>query len=145
MTHGSILIVAAVTTAANPTDRTALLSIEQDFFNALKAADHRRLGELLHEDFVLVDVGSGSVVTRADLLGLMESGELVFGAVQSFPAEAAVRRVGPIGIVVGRTAMEFTDAERGAFTAGSRYTHVFSSDAGSWQLLSAQGTAIAGR
>lgn len=66
-----------------------------------------------------------------------------FPAVRSFPDEAVVRRVGDVGIVVGRSNMNFTTVDGTAFTAASRYTHVFAStsDAG-WRFLSAQGTEI---
>jgi hypothetical protein len=46
------------------------------------------------------------------------------------------------GIVVGRTAMSFSDMDGHVTAAGSRYTHVFQSDDRNWRLVSAQGTQI---
>jgi ketosteroid isomerase-like protein len=132
-----------MSTIANPDDRTTLLDRDQRFFDALVAGDTTTLGELLAEDFILVSISDGAAVTRSDLLGAVSSGAVRFPAVRSFHDEAIVRRIGETGIVVGRTGMEFTDADGATFTAGSRYTHVFihAPEAG-WRLVSAQGTEI---
>jgi ketosteroid isomerase-like protein len=122
--------------------RTVLLAADQRFFDALTAADHDTLAEALAEDFLIVDIHSGSIGTRADLLGLIASGALVFPAVQAFPEEAVVRCVGEAGIVVGRTRMHFTGPDDVSFHADSRYTHVYSAVGDTWQLISAQGTQI---
>ncbi|MCP2166505.1 DUF4440 domain-containing protein [Goodfellowiella coeruleoviolacea] len=133
-------------TLAGPADRDALLDTDRRFFAALTAADHDQLDRILAEDFLIVAVDSGAVATRADLLALVRSGEVAFPEVRSFPEEAVVRRVGEVGVVVGRTAMEFTGPAGAAFHAGSRYTHVFTRSAddtaSGWRLLSAQGTQI---
>jgi ketosteroid isomerase-like protein len=122
--------------------RSALLGADQRFFDALTAADHDTLAALLAEDFLIVDIHSGSIGTRAQLLALIRSGELVFPAVQSFPEESIVRTVGEAGIVVGRTRMHFTGPDDTSFQADSRYTHVYAANGEDWQLLSAQGTQI---
>lgn len=156
-------------TLASPRDRDALLDRDRCFFEALVAGDVTRLGELLAEDFVLVGVSDGAVVDRDALLGAVASGAVRFPSVRAFPEEAVVRRIGDVGIVVGRTDMSFTGddgagngrtgddgtGDRGtgdgrtgddgaAFTSGSRYTHVFARSSGSdqWCLMSAQGTVI---
>jgi hypothetical protein len=126
-----------------PGDRVSLLDHDQRFCDALVAADAGRLGELLTEDFILVGVNDGSVVTRTVLLDAISSGTVQFPAVRSFPEEAIVRRIGDVGIVVGRTGMSFTDPGGATFTAGSRYAHVFAfGSAGGGRLLSVQGTEI---
>jgi ketosteroid isomerase-like protein len=132
-----------MTTIANLDDRASLLEQDQRFFDALVAADTTSLNDLLAEDFILVAVNDGSTVTKTDLLGVMASGTLRFPAVQSYPADAIVRRIGDVAIVVGRTSMNFTNADGTAFTTASRYTHVFSFDSiAGWRLVSAQGTQI---
>lgn len=128
---------------ANTDDRAALLNHDRRFFDALVAGDTASLGDLLADDFILVAIDSGSVATRNDLLDLVSAGTLQFPAIQSFPDEAVVRRIGDVGVVVGRTSMNFTLADGSAFTAGSRYTHVFVTDeAAGWRLISGQGTEI---
>lgn len=127
------------------TDRAILLQHDQSFFDALVANDLDRLRELLADDFVLVGVEDGAVADKAVLLDLVASGSLRFPKIESFPDEAIVRVIGNVGIVVGRTGMNFTNADGSTFSAGSRYTHVYA--AGSeqdWRLVSAQGTAIKG-
>lgn len=120
-----------------------LLGQDQCFFEALIAADAARLEDLLAQDFILVAVHDGSIVTRADLLKAITSEGLRFPAIQSHPAEAIVRRIGNIAIVIGRTSMNFTDPEGTEVTTGSRYTHVYTFDrATGWRLISAQGTPI---
>jgi ketosteroid isomerase-like protein len=129
-----------MSTLADPADRTALLARDQGFFDALVAGDAAALGDLLAEDFVLVGVADGAVVSGADLLGAVSSGAVRFPAIQAYPDEAIVRRIGEVGIVVGRTAMAFTGVDG---TVQSRYTHVFVADpAVGWRLASAQGTPI---
>ncbi|NUR91535.1 MAG: nuclear transport factor 2 family protein [Nonomuraea sp.] len=122
-----------------------LLQRDQSFFDALVANDVDRLRELLADDFVLVGVEDGAVADKAVLLDLVASGSLSFPKIESFPGEAIVRMVGNVGIVVGRTGMNFTNPDGSTFSAGSRYTHVYATGAqGEWRLVSAQGTAIKG-
>jgi hypothetical protein len=123
-------------------DRAALLDRDQEFFTALVAADMSRLEDIVATDFLIVDIGSGSVFTRDELLDAVRSGAVRFPAVEAFPDEASVRRVESVGIVVGRTAMNFQNADGTSFVAGSRYTHVYALQDGAWRLLSAQGTTI---
>jgi ketosteroid isomerase-like protein len=124
-------------------ERAALLGCDQDFFNALVAADGPRLDTLLADDFILVGIADGATVGKADLLAAVSSGAVVFPAVQFFPDEAVVRVIGEVGVVVGRTAMNFTGPDGTGFTAASRYTHVHArADGSGWRLVSAQGTEI---
>ncbi|MFI1566772.1 nuclear transport factor 2 family protein [Streptomyces sp. NPDC020490] len=133
-----------MTTPNHPGTRESLLDQDQRFFDALVAGDVTVLDELLTDDFLLVSLSDGAVATKFDLLSLVRSGAVTFPAVQPFPAEAVVRFIGDIGITVGRTSMNFTQADGTTFTAGSRYTHVFAFDpAAGWRLHSAQGTQIA--
>lgn len=127
------------------TDRDILLQHDQSFFDALVANDLDRLKELLADDFILVGVENGAVADRTVLLDLVASGSLTFPRIESFPDEAIVRLIGSVGIVVGRTGMNFTNPDGSTFSAGSRYTHVYASDGQTgWRLVSAQGTAIKG-
>ncbi|MEU7853216.1 nuclear transport factor 2 family protein [Nonomuraea sp. NPDC049141] len=125
------------------TDRATLLKHDQSFFDALVANDLDHLKELLADDFILVGVEDGAVADKGIVLDLVASGSLQFPRIDSFPDEAIVRVIGKVGIVVGRTGMNFTNPDGTTFSAGSRYTHVYAADAhGSWRLTSAQGTAI---
>ncbi|WP_214323202.1 YybH family protein [Nonomuraea sediminis] len=124
-------------------DRAALLDHDRRFFDALVGGDVQALERLLADDFVLVGIEDGAIARRDALLGLISGGSLRFPAIESFPEEAIVRRIGDTGIVVGRTTMNFTGPDGAPFTAASRYTHVFAlTPDGTWRLHSAQGTTI---
>ncbi|MBT2456228.1 nuclear transport factor 2 family protein [Streptomyces sp. ISL-86] len=111
------------------------------FFEALVRADGEALGRLLHERFILVDVMSGSVIPKADVVPLVASRRLVFEAIGPDGEEPDLRFFGPTAVVTGRTRM--TGSFDGtAFTARSRYAHVFVADSGGWTLVNAQGTPL---
>ncbi len=131
-----------MTLLANPDDRFALLELDRRFFDALVAADAADLGALLAEDFVLVSIADGATVNGSELIGAVSAGAVRFQSIGSFPDEAVVRRIGNVGIVVGRTEMAVAKGD-GTLIAGSRYTHVFVADPDAgWRLVSAQGTEI---
>ncbi|MFC4118446.1 YybH family protein [Nonomuraea zeae] len=125
------------------TDRDTLLQHDQSFFDALVSGDRDLLEALLSDDFVLVGVEDGAVADKGVVLDLMASGALRFPRITSFPDEAIVRVLGEVAIIVGRTGMSFTGPDGTAFSAGSRYTHVYAAASdGAWRLVSAQGTTI---
>jgi len=114
---------------------------EDTFFAALVEGDADRLDELLADDFVIVDVMSGSAVDRPSFIAAVRDRIVTFGGIDV--AERATRLYRNAAIIVGRTAMrgEFGEA---AFSLASRYTHVFVRDGDErWLLASAQGTPIA--
>jgi hypothetical protein len=53
---------------------------------------------MLADGFIIVS--DGAAITRSDLLETLSSGALEFPAIQSFPDEALVRRVGNVAIVL---------------------------------------------
>lgn len=110
------------------------------FFASLRSANVASLGELLSDDFVLVDVMRGGVITRPMLLEALRSGKITFDGIDVIESQA--RSYGAMtAIIVGRTRMHgrAADAE---WSVSSRYTHVFVHDGARWRLASAQGTAI---
>ncbi len=123
--------------------RTAVIATDAAFFAALLAADVARLEQLLAEDFLIVDVNQGAVTGRAAFIAFVASGAVRFEAIDTIAAESVVRLYGDAAIVVGATAMRFRLEDGTAFSAGSRYTHVFArASSNVWQLVSAQGTRI---
>ena len=137
-----------VTTQA---DIEALRRADLGFFDALLDRDISALETLLADEFMIVDVASGSVHVRAMFLEAISGRVVTFQEIKTFPDETVIRLAGPgTGIVIGRTAMSFSDADGAATEVATRYTHVFQADvfqagASSWHLLSAQGTPIPGR
>ena len=116
------------------------LAADKRFFNALVAGDAQALDRLLVDDFILVDVMSGSEITKPAFLAAIGSGQIKFEAIE--PADNHVRLYQTTAIVTGRTQMRgrLCDAP---FAASSRYTHVFVSQQDEWRLATAQGTPIA--
>jgi ketosteroid isomerase-like protein len=121
----------------------AIHRADASFFEALVERDIPTLEALLAEDFMIVDVTSGSVHTRAAFLEAISGRMVTFQEIKTFPDETLVRLAGPgTGIAIGRTAMSFSDAQGALTEVASRYSHVFRADGESWQLISAQGTPI---
>jgi ketosteroid isomerase-like protein len=120
-------------------DRDALAT-ERRFFNSLVEADVATLDRVLADDFLLIDVMSGSEVTRATLLALVGSGQLVFESIT--PGDSRVRSYPGTTVVTGSTRMSGR-FEGTPFAASSRYTHVYVEQQGRLRLVAAQGTQIA--
>jgi ketosteroid isomerase-like protein len=101
------------------------------------------LETLLADEFLIVDVASGSVHPRAAFLEAIGGGMVTFQEITTYPDESVIRLAAPgAGIVVGRTGMSFSGAEGALTEVGSRYTHMFQPDGPNWRLVSAQGTPI---
>ena len=115
------------------------LAAEKRFFDALIAGDAQALDHILADDFILIDVMSGSEITKPAFLAAIGSGQVKFEAIE--PAENRVRLYQTTAIITGRTQMKgrLGDAP---FAATSRYTHVFVSLQNEWRLATAQGTPI---
>ena len=113
---------------------------DDEFFAALTSGDVSRLEPLLDERFLIVDIMSGAVADRAALTAALAERVLEFERVEVI--ERAGRHYGDTAILVGRTRMAGSFAGA-AFTAASRYTHVFVRGADTrWRLANAQGTQI---
>jgi ketosteroid isomerase-like protein len=112
---------------------------EQEFFAALVEADVETLGRVLADDFVLIDVMTGSEVPKSALLEVVGGGELQFASIER--VEFRVRVYGTAAVVTGRTEMGGVYAGQ-PFQASSRYTHVFVAEGAGWRMVAAQGTQI---
>jgi ketosteroid isomerase-like protein len=120
-----------------------VFGVDDRFFAALLAADGAALDELLVEDFVIVDVLSGSVADKSDLVPVVASAALAFDEIERDVDDRQVRLHDSTAIVVGRTQMRGR-YEGQPWAAASRYIHVFTRDANGWRMASAQGTPIVG-
>jgi ketosteroid isomerase-like protein len=126
---------------ANQADDRGPRDADRRFFAALLAADVEALGELLADDFVLIDVLQGGEVPRAALLDAVAGGVVRFEAIEVL--ESRERRYGNVAVITGRTEMRGQGGDQ-TWAARSRYTHVFVEQRGHWRLVAAQGTRIAG-
>jgi ketosteroid isomerase-like protein len=119
-----------------------ILAADDRFFAALLRADSDALDRLLADDFLLIDVNSGSEVPKALFVPAVGSGQLTFEAIEADGPTRRVRCYGQAAVVTGRTRMRGRYVGE-VWTAHSRYTHVFVEEQGSWRMASAQGTPIA--
>jgi GNAT superfamily N-acetyltransferase/ketosteroid isomerase-like protein len=122
-------------------DIREVLACDESFFTALLAADHDLLGTILADDFLIIDVLSGQVTRREELLDAIRSGQLRFAEVTRYTGERSVRLRAPVAVVAGRTRMVLC-YQGNEVTAQSRYTHVHARENGRWRLMSAQGTPV---
>ncbi len=122
--------------------RQAVLDTDARFFSALLEADRETLDELLAPEFLIVDVNAGGLTNRADFLAAVDARLVSFESIETLSEDAVVREYPGTAIVIGTTAMRFRMAEGSSFSVRSRYTHVFTQSDGTWQLASAQGTAL---
>jgi ketosteroid isomerase-like protein len=113
---------------------------EQAFFRALIESDYETLQRVLADDFVLIDVMSGSEVTKAALIEAICGGQLKFESIER--VEYRERVYERTVVVTGQTEMAGHYGGQ-AFRTSSRYTHVFVDDGETWRMVSAQGTQIA--
>lgn len=115
------------------------LAAERQFFVALVEASVEALDRVLADDFILIDVMSGSEITKSSLLAVIGSGQLKFEAIE--PADSLVRLYQTTAVITARTQMSGRFGET-PFTVSSRYTHVYVEQQGHWRLVTAQGTQI---
>src|SRR2546427_633156 len=106
----------------------------------LLRGDRQGLEIVLGDDFVLIDVMTGSEIPREVVLDLVGSRQLAFESIERLDSRVRVYDSTPI--VTGQTRMNgHYDAQR--FQAHSRYTHVYMHVRTGWRLVTAQGTPIA--
>ncbi len=120
----------------------AIIATDDQFFTALLKADGASLDRLLVDDFMLVDVLSGSEIEKAMLVPVVGSRQLTFEEIEADASARRVRLYGLTAVVTGRTRMSGRYAGT-PWSARSRYTHVFVEEEGAWRMASAQGTPIA--
>ena len=112
---------------------------DQEFFTALIEADVATLGKVLTDDFLLIDVMTGSEVPKSALLEVVGGEQLRFERIDR--VEHRVREYATTAVITGRTEMQGRFGDE-AFHVQSRYTHVFVDDGERWRMVSAQGTQI---
>lgn len=113
---------------------------DRRFFAALRAGDAKALGELLADDFALIDVLRGGEIPRETLLEAVAKGLVRFEVIEVL--ESRERRYDNVALVTGCTEMQGRGGDQ-AWAVRSRYTHVFVQQRGRWRLVAAQGTPIA--
>ena len=116
------------------------LAAEDRFFDALLEGDTEVLDQVLADDFILIDVMTGSEIPKPSLLAVIGAGQLRFDIIER--AGHLVRIYQTTAVITGRTRIKGKFANA-SFATSSRYTHVYVEQPGGWRLVAAQGTPIA--
>src|SRR5262245_25827526 len=82
-------------------DRAAVAAIDTRYQEAVKRNDAATMGQILHENFVLV-LGNGTVFKRADLLGESSAGKIVYERQDEEPGTQTVRVWGDTAVVTAK-------------------------------------------
>lgn len=117
---------------------TDVLSLERRFFNGL-ISNVETVENLMSDNSLLIDVLSGSEVTKSELIAVLRSGQLKFEKIK--PLGSRVRFYEGTALVTGSTEMSGRFGND-PFSVHSRYTHVYIRSRDQWHLVSAQGTQI---
>ena len=96
-----------------------VLSLERRFFNGL-IANVEAVEDLMSDDSLLIDVLSGSEVTKGELIAVLRSGQLKFEKIK--PLDSRVRFYQDTALVTGSTEMSGRFGND-PFSVLSRYTH----------------------
>ena len=113
--------------------------VEQEFFRALTEADQETLDKLLTDDFSLIDVMTGSELSKAEMLEIVAARSVRFEEINRI--DFRVRFYGAVAVITGQT--EIIGGFNGRrFEVDSRYTHVFEKQLDGWRMVAAQGTQI---
>lgn len=121
-------------------EESGLLAAEREFFVGLAEGNAETLNRLLADDFMLIDVLSGSAIAKPVLLDALKSGLLKFEVIE--PTDSNLRLYQGTAVITGRTKMKGEFGET-PFAVHSRYTHVYVQQQGQWRLVAAQGTQVA--
>ena len=113
---------------------------DRRFFQSLREADAASLEHVLADDFLLIDVVSGTEIAKPPLLEAVRSAHVKFESIDVL--ESRERRYPGTAVITGRTQMRGRFGEA-PFSVNSRYTHVYIEQQGAWRLVAAQGTPIA--
>jgi len=120
-------------------EESGVPAAEHEFFVRLVDGRVESINQLLADDFMLIDVLSGSLIAKPALLTALKSGQLKFGVIE--PTDLHLRLYQGTAVVTGRTKMRGQFGEI-PFAVHSRYTHVYVQRQGRWRLVAAQGTRI---
>jgi ketosteroid isomerase-like protein len=94
-------------------DRATVAALDTKYQEAVKRNDAETMGQILHEDFILV-LGNGRTATRDDLLNEARKGTIQYERQDEDPGTQTVRMYGDTAIVTARLWLKYV-AEGKAF------------------------------
>jgi len=123
-----------------PVAPTVLRQLELQRLRAQVDADVPAADRLLAADFTQV-TPDGTLLTKGDALGLLESGDVDFNAIDVL-GDIAVRDYGGAAVLSYRASMDLTVRGAGELTHDAWNTVVYEEHDGHWQASSAQTTGV---
>ena len=113
LTAASLLTGSAASLASPEQDRATVAALDTKYQEAVKRNDAETMGQILHEDFILV-LGTGRTATREDLLNEARKGTIQYERQDEDPGTQTVRMYGDTAIVTARLWLKYV-AEGKAF------------------------------
>jgi ketosteroid isomerase-like protein len=107
LTAATLLTASAATLASVEQDRATVAALDTKYQEAVKRNDAATMGQILHEDFILV-LGTGKTATRADLLNEARGGKIQYEKQDEDPGTQIVRMYGDTAIVTARLWLKYT-------------------------------------
>jgi uncharacterized protein (TIGR02246 family) len=136
----ALATVASGTAHANPArDKAAVLAVQAQVDDAMRANDADKLAPLLTEDFTRTPP-TGLITTKAQWLDLLRTGKQRYLSVER--TETDVRLFGDSAIVTGIIAIQVERAATGLDILRNRYLRFYVRQKGRWRLAAHQATEI---
>jgi ketosteroid isomerase-like protein len=107
LTAATLLTASGASVATPEEDRATVAAIDTKYQAAVQRNDAETMGQILHEDFMLV-LGSGKTATRADLLNEARAGKIQYEQQVEDPGTQTVRMYGDTAIVTARLWLKYT-------------------------------------
>lgn len=107
LTAATLLTASGASVASADEDRATVAAIDTKYQEAVKHNDAETMGQILHEDFILV-LGSGKTATRAHLLNEARAGKIQYERQDEDPGTQTVRMYGDTAIVTARLWLKYS-------------------------------------
>jgi len=139
---GLVVLVFGVTILAQTQTKSVeqeLIRLENEWVDAWVKSDVAFFDQVMADDSTFTSPWSG-VVSKADYLALIKSGDRVFAS--WVLADMKVRVYGEAAVVTGRNAIKETYKGKDV-SSQNRWTHTWVKLAGRWQCIAAHSSRIA--
>lgn len=116
----------------------AIIELDRKRMQAMAAKDYKFLGEVIADDLIYTH-SSARLDTKASLIGNMQSGSTVYTSVE--PSDVKAQDLGDTVVLTGVAQIQVVSGGKpNAF--GVRFTDVYASRGGKWQMVAWQSTKL---
>ena len=106
LTAATLMTASGASLASPEEDRTTVAALDTKYQEAVKRNDAETMGQILHENFILV-LGTGKTYTRADLLESARAEHVKYERQDEDPGTQTVRMYGDTAIVTARLWLKY--------------------------------------